>query len=161
MFGVNRLCLLFYSFEACTPEPGKMVGIWKCESPSSNYSPTSESTERHEELMNTFPVVETKRAVWEAGEKGIYDPFPFLKVLVLMIPFSWSLSLWELQLPHVTSRKPDSRHLCSTPCSQPISRPPTSSICWSFKWTRTRMLRRLCLLLFHLGFFPLKVSTPF
>uniref|UniRef100_A0A8C9DD85 Gap junction protein gamma 3 n=1 Tax=Prolemur simus TaxID=1328070 RepID=A0A8C9DD85_PROSS len=69
MFGVSGFCLLFTLLELVLLGLGRWWKIQKHKSSSSNYCPTSESTRRHREPTDSFPVVETKEQFREAGEK--------------------------------------------------------------------------------------------
>ncbi|XP_054445146.1 gap junction gamma-3 protein-like [Pteronotus mesoamericanus] len=103
MFGVSGLCLFFTLLELVLLGLGRWWQTWKQKSSSSNYFPTSESTRKHKEPNDNFPVVESKDQFRVAGEKGIDLPFFSLpNVSVLMIPLGKSLTFWEVQLPHVT-----------------------------------------------------------
>ena len=74
MFGVTGLCLLFTLLELVLLGLGRWWRIWRHKSPSSNYSPTSQSAKRCKAPTDNFPVVEIRERPGEAGERGSEVP---------------------------------------------------------------------------------------
>ncbi|XP_027466187.1 gap junction gamma-3 protein [Zalophus californianus] len=66
MFGVSGLCLLFTLLELVLLGLVRWWRTWKHKSPPSNYSPAAESTKKHKEPTDSFPVVEAKEQFREA-----------------------------------------------------------------------------------------------